>query len=604
MALVDVLDFIPADHSGRGEIIRILNKVCDGVVKVQDPTSGLWWQVLDQGGREGNYLEATASSMFVYAMAKGMNHGYLSDRFREPTLKGYSAIIDRLIRRDANGAVSLTSCCSVAGLGYGRDGSYAYYLREPIVDNDHKGIGPFILAGIELQQFLGLPMSVSSDSTVAVERSQTASVAPEWSQMPAILARIQPPAIPAREFRITDHGASAQGDADSSAAIRKAIEECVAAGGGSVIVPAGEYLTGPIHLKSNVELHLEGGATLKFKTDPSAYLPTVFTRFEGMECYNYSPLIYAFEQENIAITGEGVLDGQASDDNWWPMKGRRDGTNNQNVARARLAQQVADNVPVADRVYGDGDFLRPSFIQPYRCRNVLIEGVRIRRSPMWEVHPVLSTNVIVRGLDIVTHGPNNDGCNPESCRDVLIENCLFDTGDDCIAIKSGRNNDGRRVGIPSENIIIRNCKMKEGHGGVVMGSEISGGVRNVFVEDCEMDSPNLDRALRFKSNAVRGGVIENIFMRRVKVGQVADAVLRIDFLYEEGTNGIHKPMVRNVVMEDVTVQNTPRILRVEGFPGATIENVRIYNSAFFNVQSDNIILDADGVELVNCVRQP
>lgn len=601
MALVDVLDFIPEDHSGRADLIKILNKVADGVVKHQDPESGLWWQVLDQGGREGNYLEATASSMFVYSMTKGMNCGYLSKKFQGPTLKGYAGIIDQLIRKDANGRISLTSCCSVAGLGYGRDGSYAYYLREAIVDNDHKGVGPFILAGVELQQLLGLPMAVSAAAETTTGLKEQASVAPEWAQLPAILARITPPTIPAREFYITDYGVSAAGNADASDAIRKAIEACVAAGGGRVVVPAGEYLTGPIHLKSNTELHLDHGATLKFTTDPSAYLPAVFTRFEGMECYNYSPLIYAYGQENIAITGEGVLDGQASDENWWRWKGRRGGTDNQKVARARLAQFVADGVPVEERRFGDGDFLRSSFIQPYKCRNVLVEGVRIRRSPMWEVHPVLCTNVIVRGVNIVTHGPNNDGCNPESSRDVLIEDCLFDTGDDCIAIKSGRNNDGRRVGVPSENIVIRNCQMKDGHGGVVMGSEISGGVRNVFVEDCEMDSPNLDRALRFKSNAIRGGVIENVFMRRVKIGKVADAVLRINYLYEEGLNGPHKPVVRNVVMEDVTVQHTPRVLRVVGFPGATIENVRIYNSSFYNVQKDDIIQDAEGVELVNCV---
>ena len=147
---------------------------------------------------------------------------------------------------------------------------------------------------------------------------------------------------------------------------------------------------------------------------------------------------------------------------------------------------------------------------------------------------MLCTNVTVRGVTVVSHGPNNDGCNPESCKDVLIEDCVFDTGDDCVAIKSGRNDDGRRVATPSENIVVRNCVMKDGHGGVVMGSEISGGVRNVFVEDCNMDSPNLDRALRFKSNARRGGVIENVFMRNVEVGRVAEAVLTIDFLYETG----------------------------------------------------------------------
>jgi unsaturated rhamnogalacturonyl hydrolase len=603
MALVDTLDFIPENHPGRSELITILKKVCAGIVKYQDPETGLWWQVLDQGGREGNYLEATAASMFVYSMAKGVNQGYLADKFREPARKGYAGIIGDLIRKDANGGISIVSCCSVAGLGFGRDGSYAYYLREPIVDNDHKAVGPFILAGLELQQLLGLPMSVSTEARATIAPKPAASVAPEWAQLPAILERIKPPTIPAREFPITDFGASATGTADASDAIRQAIEACVAAGGGRVVVPAGEYLTGPIHLQSNTELHLEGGATLKFKTDPAAYLPAVFSRFEGMECYNYSPLIYAFEQENIAVTGEGVLDGQASDDNWWRWKGKKGGTDNQNAARERLTRQVEEGVPVGQRIYGEGDFLRASFIQPYRCRNVLIEGVRIRRSPMWEIHPVLCTNVIVRGVNIVTHGPNNDGCDPESCRDVLIENCLFDTGDDCIAIKSGRNNDGRRVGVPSENIVIRGCKMMDGHGGVVIGSEISGGCRNVFVEDCEMDSPNLDRALRFKSNAVRGGVMENVFMRRVKVGKVADAVLRINYLYEEGTNGLHKPVVRNVVMENITVQQTPRVLRVEGFPGATIEGVRIYNSSFHNVQKEDIIEDAEGVALIDCLRQ-
>jgi unsaturated rhamnogalacturonyl hydrolase len=234
---------------------------------------------------------------------------------------------------------------------------------------------------------------------------------------------------------------------------------------------------------------------------------------------------------------------------------------------------------------------------------VLIQGVRIRRSPMWEVHPTLSTNVIVRGVDILSHGPNNDGCDPESCRDVLIEDCVFDTGDDCIAIKSGRNNDGRRLGIPSENIVIRRCTMKDGHGGVVIGSEVSGGCRNVFAEDCRMDSPNLERVLRLKSNAVRGGVIENIFMRDVTVGKVADAVLQIDFLYEEGVNGLYKPAALNVVMENITVNQTPRVLDVAGFPGAMIRGVRIYDSKFSGISRPDLVKEADA-KLVGCTVKP
>jgi hypothetical protein len=218
---------------------------------------------------------------------------------------------------------------------------------------------------------------------------------------------------------------------------------------------------------------------------------------------------------------------------------------------------------------------------------------------MWELHPTLCTNVTVRGLDISSHGPNNDGCDPESCRDVLIEDCLFDTGDDCIAIKSGRNNDGRRIGVASENIVIRHCTMKDGHGGVVIGSEVSGGCRNVYAEDCEMDSPNLDRVLRLKSNAVRGGVIENVFVRDITVGQVADAVLQVDFMYEEGPNGSHKPVARNIVMEGITVNRTPRVFNVVGFPGAEISGVRVRGSVFRDVQKPDVIKEADA-KLLDC----
>jgi unsaturated rhamnogalacturonyl hydrolase len=357
-------------------------------------------------------------------------------------------------------------------------------------------------------------------------------------------------------------------------------------------------------LQGGVNLHLDTNATLKFSTDPKAYLPAMLTRFEGIECYNYSPLIYALGQSNVAVTGPGTLDGQATDENWLRWKGRKDpSTNTQKVANGRLKKMAEEGVPVEQRRFGEGDYLRPSFIQFYLCRNVMVEGVRIRRSPMWEIHPVLCTNVTVRGVDIVTHGANNDGCDPESCRDVLIENCLFDTGDDCIAIKSGRNADGRRVGVPSVNLVIRGCTMNDGHGGVTIGSEISGGCSNVFVENCSMDSTNLDRAIRLKSNAVRGGVIQNVFVRNVNIGSVADAVLQIDFLYEEGTNGMYKPVARNIVLENITVANTPRVLNVRGFPGAGIGNVRIYNSTFKRIQKPDTVQDAD-VKLVNCVLEP
>ncbi len=271
----------------------------------------------------------------------------------------------------------------------------------------------------------------------------------------------------------------------------------MSAGGGRVVVPSGRFATGPIHLRSNVELHVSRDATLLFARDPRQYLPAVLTRFEGTELMNYSPFIYAYDQQNVAITGEGTLDGQADREHWWPWKGLADfgwtrGAPNYNASRQRLLEMAERREAVERRRFGEGDYLRPPFIQPYKCRNVLIENVSITNSPMWEINPVLCENVTVRGVKISSGGPNNDGCNPESSRDVLIERCVFNTGDDCIAIKSGRNADGRRVNVPSQNIIVRNCEMRDGHGGVTIGSEISGGCWNVFAHDCRMDSPRLD----------------------------------------------------------------------------------------------------------------
>jgi polygalacturonase len=412
-----------------------------------------------------------------------------------------------------------------------------------------------------------------------------------WGQVPEILARISPPKFPDREFNITRYGA--RSSVDSTAAIRAAITACSAAGGGRVVVPAGRWLTGAVHLESNVNLHVMRDATLAFSQNPAHYLPAVLTRFEGTELMNYSPFIYAFERENIAITGEGTLDGQADHTHWWPWKGSADfgwtkGAPNYNAARQRLLAMGEEGVPVARRRFGEGDYLRPNFIQPYRCKNVLIEGVTIVNSPMWEIHPVLCRNVTVRGVTINTLGPNNDGCDPESCRDVLIERCVFNTGDDCIAIKSGRNGDGRRLNVPSENIIIRSCDMRDGHGGVTVGSEISGGCWNVFAHDCRMDSPRLDRALRLKNNAMRGGVLEHIYMRDVTVGQVADSVLSIDFFYEEGDKGTFTPVARDVELRNVTSRRSPYGLYLRGFANAPIENVRVIDCRFDNVAKGNV----------------
>jgi polygalacturonase len=421
-----------------------------------------------------------------------------------------------------------------------------------------------------------------------------------WEQVPGILRRIKPPVFRKRDLSVLGFGAVGDGKTDCTEAFRKAIAASNKAGGGRVVVPPGEFLTGAIHLQSNVNLHVSEGATIKFSSDPAKYMPLVFTRFEGTECMNFSPFIYAFEQENIAITGTGVLDGSASAANWWAWT-RRPATG-EAPARAsirKLLDYSERGVPVSERVFGLGHFLRPNFIQPYRSRNVLIEGVRIINSPMWEIHPVLCTNVTVKDVKIVSHGPNNDGCDPESCTDVLITGCLFDTGDDCIAIKSGRNADGRRLNAPSQNIIIQNCEMKDGHGGVTIGSEISGGVCNVFAQKCKMDSPNLDRALRLKNNAMRGGLLEHIYMRDVEVGQVGEAIVAIDFYYEEADKGAFVPVVRNVNVRNVTSKKSKYALYLRGFKNAPIADIVIEDCSFDNVAKENLLENVHDLTLRN-----
>ena len=598
MAIVDTLDFFPVSQPEIDEIVNILKRLADGVVKWQDPQTGVWWQIPNLGSREGNYLESSGSAMFVYTLAKGVNKGYLPrEKYLPAILKGWEGLVKTLVKTNPDGAIRLTQVCEGAGLGYTmadgktpRDGSFQYYISEPIVDNDPKGTGPFILAGMEVQKLLN-----SSGREVPVRVTG-------WDALPAILARIKAPVFPDRDFSITDFGA--QAGADSTDAIHAAIAACTKAGGGRVVVPAGEWLTGAIRLKSNVNLHVAAGATLRWTFDLAKY-PVVFTRWEGVECMNYSAFIYAHGEENIAVTGTGTLDGGATWETWWAWNDKsKEGPVKQKPARDRLIEMGEKNVPVAERVFGEGGFLRPNFIQPYACKNILIEGVTILRSPMWEIHPVLSSNIIVRGVKINSHGPNNDGFDPESSRDILVEDTVFDTGDDCIAIKSGRNGDGRRVNVPSENIIIRNCVMKDGHGGVVLGSECTGGIRNVFIEDCEMDSPNLDRALRFKNNAVRGGILENVFMRHVKIGRVGEAVLTIDLLYEEGAKGAFQPIVRNVQLDHITSSASPRVMFIRGFEGATIDDIRISNSTFRGVTETEVVTHTGSVRLKNVTIEP
>ena len=217
------------------------------------------------------------------------------------------------------------------------------------------------------------------------------------------------------------------------------------------------------------------------------------------------------------------------------------------------------------------------------------------------MHPVLSKNITIDGITTNSHGPNTDGCDPESCSYVVIKNCNFTDGDDCIAIKSGRNNDGRRINVPSTNIVIKNCKMSDGHGGVVIGSEITGGCWNVYAEDCEMDSPNLDRVLRIKSNSKRGGVVKNIYMRNINVGQVNEAIVKLNMLYDPKEAAGYKfyPVMKNIYVENVTSKKSKYALFFDGLKSSMIKNVNIKNCKFNGVADVNILNNVEELKLEN-----
>lgn len=422
--------------------------------------------------------------------------------------------------------------------------------------------------------------------------------------------QIKKTSFPKRTYNITDFGAKPGNEAEPChEAINQAIITCNQAGGGTVIVPKGIFYTGPITLKSNVNLHVEEGATLKFSTDQSLYFPAVRTRWEGLDCYNAHPLIYAYGETNIALTGKGTIDGQGSKETWWPMSGAakygwKEGMVSQkNGGREKLLMYGETFTPIDKRIMTPEDGLRPQLINFYSCNTVLIEDVTLLNSPFWVIHPLFCESLIVRGVTIFNRGPNGDGCDPESSKNVLIENCLFDTGDDCIAIKSGRNADGRKWNIPSENIIVRGCQMKNGHGGVVIGSEISGGYRNLFVEDCQMDSPLLDRVIRIKTSTCRGGLIENVFVRNVTVGQCREAVLRINLQYENRENCKRgfTPVVRNVHLKNVTCEKSDLGVLIIGLDDSeSVYNISVEDSRFNNVtKGTNRITGAKDVRFKN-----
>lgn len=416
-------------------------------------------------------------------------------------------------------------------------------------------------------------------------------IAPVASPFP--MPKFVRPAFPRRTFDIRKHGAKGDGVTPATQAIRRTIAACARGGGGRVLVPKGVWLTGAIHLQSNVELHLEEGAVLRFSTRPEDYLPVVFTRWAGFECYNYSPLIYARDCTNIAITGKGQLDGQG--EAWWHWV----------LEQPRMAEVLLEagrfGQPVAQRVFGTpAQPLRPQFIAPISCTNVLIEGISLNSGPFWTIQCIYCEDVIIRGITVSNYGPNNDGVDADSCRNVLIEHCEFETGDDCVVLKSGLNEDGWRVGRPTENVVVRHCLTRLGHSGLGIGSDMSGDVRNVHAHHCR--SRGTDQALRLKSACGRGGVVENVWVEDMHWENLAAEAISLTTLYTAWAvvpTG-KAPVFRNLHLRNIRCEGAKAAARIIGLDEQPILNVTLDHlriSAQTGLSTTNItglrILDCD-----------
>ena len=403
-------------------------------------------------------------------------------------------------------------------------------------------------------------------------------------QAPFAMAEVLPPVFPERTVRV----AWTDGDAG---AIQQAIDDCAAQGGGTVAVAEGYWLSGgPLVLRSNIRLQLEAGTMLEFSDRFEDYLPVVLTRWEGIECYNYSPLIYARDCENIAIVGKGALLGRGT--TWWNWKKR------QGAAAEKLYRAQQNHQSVEERRYGTEEAaLRPSFIQPFHCKNVQLEGLTIVDGPQWTVHPVYCENVLIQNMDIQTHGHNTDGLNPDSCRNVVIEGCRFYTGDDCIAINSGMNEDGRRVNRPCENIIIRNNQMLEGHGAIVIGSGMSGGVQNVYA--CNNQIQGGMWGIRIKSMRGRGGYIKDIWMEDMEISNIRRSPIQISMFYDtatvEPTESI-PPVISGIHLKNIRGRNNQGAVDVIGLPEQPMQDVT-FEEVHFSQEAEVRVRDAEYEEL-------
>ncbi|WP_323845740.1 glycoside hydrolase family 28 protein [Microbulbifer magnicolonia] len=410
----------------------------------------------------------------------------------------------------------------------------------------------------------------------------SASDGDPWTLAEQIVADIERPRIPAKTYHITDFDAPAEPGADARPAILRAIQTAARNGGGRVVVPKGTWLSkGPIVLQSHIELHLQEGAKLLFSPNPEHYLPAVKTRWEGTEVYTYSPLIYAANVEDVAITGKGIIDGNAgSEFKSWHAK--------QEADMVRLRKMGAGGVPVEKRIFAEGTYLRPPLVQFFHAKRVLLEDYTSLNSPFWVNHLVYTDSATVRGIRVESHFPNNDGIDIESSRNVLVEDSWFRTGDDSVVVKSGRDLDGRTIAAPSERIVVRNNDMG-GEDGIALGSEMSGGIRDVFFTD------NVLRegisAFRFKSNLDRGGLVENVHLRNLKV-ESFENLFWFQLNYPGELGGFFPSTYKDIVFENIDVKKIGTFLEVHAPAAAPLRNVQFRGVSVEQVETPMIIENA------------
>ncbi len=476
-------------------------------------------------------------------------------------------------------------------------------------------------------------LSVASLAQPSTNKSRTTDL---YKNLEFKMPVVKEPVIPANSVSIVDFGAVSGGQDLCTEAFSKAIEALSVKGGGRVVIPRGTWLTGPISLKSNIDLYTEAGALVLFSPDKNLY-PLVNTNFEGFNTYRCSSPVNGRNLENVSITGKGVFDGSGDawrsvkkeklTDSQWKKLVASGGIISENgktwypSEQFRAGEKLAEmNVPrqlkTKEEFEKIRDFLRPVMISLVSCKKVLIDGPTFQNSPAWCIHPLLCVDLTVRNTTVKNpwYSQNGDGIDIESCKNSLVHDSNFDVGDDAICIKSGKDKEGRDRGVPTENLVIKNCVVYHGHGGVTVGSEMSGGVKNLHVSNCTFIGT--DVGLRFKSNRGRGGVVENIFISNIEMINIPAQAISFDLFYggkspaealdDAVSNNDHAvpvaseetPQFKNISIRNVNCKGAMQAILLQGLPEMNLENISLEN---IRMEADKglICTDANNVKITN-----